>query len=157
MSTDDSAFMLGLLNTPSWLRFIGDRDVTTIEGAKNYILTGPVEMVARLGFGFYIVELKETKCAIGICGLAKRDYLEDVDLGFAFLARYCGKGYAYESATAVLEYAKNQLGLKRVVAITHPENHLSVTLLEKLGLQFERMVPHPDGDPELKLFTIDLP
>ncbi len=127
----------------------------TIEDAQHYIVKGPVEMYARLGFGFYIMEIKETKSAIGICGLAKRDYLDDVDIGYALLPQYCGKGYAYESATAVLKYAKNELGLKRVVATSRSENHRSAKLLEKLGLRFERIFKHPDGDRELRLFAID--
>jgi RimJ/RimL family protein N-acetyltransferase len=156
ISTDDSGFMLGLLNEPSWLHFIGDRGVRTIEDAQSYILKGPIEMYARLGFGFYIAEMKEAECAIGICGLAKRDYLDDVDIGYALLPQHCGKGYAYESATAVLGYAKNELGLKRVVATTRPGNYSSAKLLEKLGLRFERTMKHPDGNRELELFAIDL-
>ena len=154
MSADDAQFMLGLLNEPSWLRFIGDRGVRTIEDARNYILNGPVDMYARLGYGFYIVELKASADKLGICGLAKRDFLDDPDIGFAFLPQYCGQGYAYEAAFAVLEYAKHEVGLKRVVATTRPDNVISAKLLEKLGLRYERMVRHPDGDRELKLFSI---
>jgi RimJ/RimL family protein N-acetyltransferase len=156
MSIDDSRFMLGLLNEPSWLHFIGDRGVRTIGDAQSYILKGPVEMYARLGFGFCIVEMKIATCPIGICGLAKRDYLDDVDIGFALLPQYCGKGYAYESANAVLKYAKNELALKRVVATTRSGNHSSANLLRKLGLRFERIVKHPDGNRELELFAIDI-
>jgi len=154
MDIDDAQFMLGLLNEPSWLRFIGDRGVRTIDDARTYILNGPVEMVERLGYGFYIVELKETADRLGICGLAKRDFLDDPDIGFAFLPQYCGQGYAYEAAFAVLEYAKHAVGLHRVVATTRPDNVISANLLEKLGLRYERMVKHPDGDRELKLYSI---
>jgi RimJ/RimL family protein N-acetyltransferase len=155
MSIEDSGFMLGLLNESSWLRFIGDRGVRTIDDAKRYILTGPVEMYARLGFGFYIVELKKTGRAVGICGLAKREFLDDIDLGYAVLPQYSGKGYAYESATAILEYAKFELGLKRVVATVRSDNHISVRLLEKLSLLFQRMIRSADGSRELELFAID--
>ena len=156
MSTDDAAFMLELLNDPSWLRYIADRGVRTIEDAQNYILNGPVEMYARLGFGFYIVQIKETGYPIGICGLAKRDYLDDIDIGFALLPQYWGHGYAHESAAAVLKYARTEFGLKRIVATTRPDNHGSAKLLEKLGLQFEQTINHPDDGRELKLFTIEL-
>jgi ribosomal-protein-alanine N-acetyltransferase len=155
MSVDDAAFMLELLNEPAWLRFIGDRGVRTIADAQNYIEQGPVDMLARLGHAFYIVELKETQCAIGICGLAKRDYLDDADVGFALLTAYAGKGYAYESAVAVLDYAKNTLQLKRIVATTRLDNVISMKLLEKLGLRFERIIIHPDGDRELQMFSIE--
>src|ERR1044071_1099016 len=140
LSADDAEFILGLLNEPSWLRFIGDRGVRTIEAARDYILKGPVEMYARLGFGVYAVELKEGGIPIGTCGLIKRDSLDDVDIGYSLLPQYWSKGYAFEAASAVMEYAKDVLGLKRIVAITTTDNHSSARLLEKLGLRFERMV-----------------
>src|SRR6185503_18613176 len=122
LSADDAEFILKLLNEPSWLRFIGDKGVRTVEDARAYILNGPVEMYSRLGFGLYLVELKEEGISIGMCGLIKRDALEDVDIGFAFLPEYWGKGYAYEAAAAVMSYARSALGLKRVVAITSVDN-----------------------------------
>jgi RimJ/RimL family protein N-acetyltransferase len=154
LSTDDAEFILGLLNEPSWLHFIGDKGVRTIEDACDYILKGPVEMYARLGFGLYVAELKEEGIPIGMCGLIKRDFLDDVDIGFAFLPKYWGKGYAYESASAVMVYGKDVLGLNRIVAITSLDNHSSARLLEKLGLRFEQMVRFADEDQEVRLFAI---
>jgi RimJ/RimL family protein N-acetyltransferase len=113
-------------------------------------------MYARLGFGLYLTELKEEGVSIGICGLIKRDSLEDVDIGFAFLPRFWAKGYAYESASAVMAYGKQALGLKRIVAITSPDNQSSAKLLEKLGLQFERMVRLSHDAQEVRLFVSDL-
>ncbi|GAB3260210.1 GNAT family N-acetyltransferase [Chitinimonas naiadis] len=148
--------MLKLVNEPSWLRFIGDRGVGTLEDARRYILDGPVESYARLGFGFYLVELKETGTVLGMCGLAKRDYLDDVDIGYALLPLYWGHGYVHEAAAAVLRYASLELGLKRVVATTRPDNQASVKVLEKLGLRLVRQFRRPDDDRELLLFAIDL-
>jgi len=156
MSADDAAFMRGLLNEPSWLRFIGDRGVRTLDDARNYILTGPVASYARLGFGLYVVELKESGDPIGICGLVKRDFLDDVDIGFAFLPQYWRQGYAYEAASAVMGYGTETLGLKRIVAITAADNHSSARLLEKLGLRFERMVSYPGDGHDVRLFAIDI-
>jgi RimJ/RimL family protein N-acetyltransferase len=156
LSTDDAEFILGLLNDPSWLHFIGDRGVRTIQDAGIYILRGPVEMYARLGFGLYMVELKEGGTPIGVCGLIKRDFLDDVDIGFGFMPEYRAKGYAYESASAVIAYGKGVLGLKRVVAITSSDNRRSARLLEKLGLVFERMVKFPGEDEEVRLFAIEI-
>jgi RimJ/RimL family protein N-acetyltransferase len=113
-------------------------------------------MYARLGFGLYLVELKEAGRPIGICGLIKRDFLDDVDVGFAFLPRYWGQGYAYEAASAVLTYSREVVGLKRIVAITASDNHRSARLLEKLGLRFERMVGYPGEDQDVRLFAVDL-
>jgi RimJ/RimL family protein N-acetyltransferase len=152
LTPEDAEFILRLVNEPSWVRFIGNKGVRTIEDARAYILRGPVEMYARLGFGLYLVELKAEGVSIGMCGLIKRDALEDVDIGFAFLPKYWGKGYAYEAASAVMAYGANVLGLKRIVAITSVDNDSSIRLLEKLGLRFERMVKLSDDAEEIKLF-----
>jgi RimJ/RimL family protein N-acetyltransferase len=156
LSTEDAEFILKLLNEPSWLRFIGDKGVRTVEDARAYILNGPVEMYSRLGFGLYLVESKEEGLSIGMCGLIKRDALEDVDIGFAFFPEYWGKGYAYEAAAAVMSYAASVLGLNRVVAITSGDNDSSEKLLEKLGLRFEKMIKLSAESPEIKLFGTQL-
>lgn len=155
MTLDDAAFMLGMLNDPAWHRYIGDRGIRTIEGAREHIRNGPMAMVARFGFGFHVVELKEDGRPIGVCGLAKRDFLDDVDIGYAFLPQYGGQGYAYEAAQGVLAHAR-ELGLTRLVATVVPENAASIRLLEKLGLRFERTFQAPDSTRDLRLFAIDL-
>jgi RimJ/RimL family protein N-acetyltransferase len=155
MEPGDAAFMLGLLNDPAWHRFIGDRGIRTLDAARDYIVKGPMEMVARLGFGFYVVALKEDGCPLGVCGLAKRDFLDDVDIGYAFLPQYGGQGYAFEAATGVLAHAR-KLGLKRLVATVRPDNSASIRLLEKLGLRFERTMQAPDAERELQLFGMDI-
>jgi len=156
LTTDDAEFILQLLNEPSFLRYIGDKGVRTLMDARDYILNGPVDMYNRSGFGLYLTELKEGNVPIGVCGLIKRDALEDVDIGFAFLPRFWAKGYAYESASAVMTYGKDVLGLKRIVAITSPDNHASARLLEKLGLQFERMILLSENTEEVRLFVTDV-
>jgi RimJ/RimL family protein N-acetyltransferase len=153
LSPRDAEFILQLVNEPSWIRFIGNKGVRTIEDAGNYILNGPMEMYSRLGFGLYLVELKEEGESIGICGLIKRDFLEDVDIGFAFLPKFWGKGYAYESASAVMAYGKRAFGLNRLLAITSPDNYDSVRLLEKLGFNFESMIKLSDDSQEVRLFA----
>jgi RimJ/RimL family protein N-acetyltransferase len=155
LSTDDAEFILELLNEPSFLRFIGDKGVRTIEDACDYILNGPVDMYNRLGFGLYLIELKDGGVPIGICGLIKRDTLEDADIGFAFLPRFWAKGYAYESASAVMAYGKSAFGLNRIVAVTTPDNQSSIKVLEKLSFKFEQMVRLSVDAPEIKLFAHD--
>ncbi len=150
LSIEDADFILELVNEPSWLRFIGDKGVRS---ARDYILKGPVESYERFGFGLYLVELKENGTPIGICGLIKRESLKDVDLGFAFLPKFWGNGYAYESASAVMAYGKSAFGLNRIVAVTTPDNHSSIKVLEKLGFKFEQMVRLSVDAPEIKLFA----
>lgn len=155
LALEDAEFILELLNDPSWLRFIGDKGVRTLEDARNYIRTGPVDSYQRLGFGLYLTELKGSATPIGICGLRKRESLSDVDIGFAFLPQFRGKGYAYEAASAVMAFGKSVLGLRRIVAVTTPDNHRSVKVLEKLGLRFEHMVKLDEDGPEISLFASD--
>lgn len=155
LSADDAPFYFGLVNEPSWLKYIGDKGVRSIEDAHDAIQKGPVEMHDRLGFSLLLVELKDGMVPIGICGLIKRDTLQDVDIGFAFLPAYWGKGYALESAAAVMAYGKNVVGLKRLVAITSPDNASSIRLLEKIGLTYQRTLRLTDGATETKLFAHD--
>ncbi len=152
---DDAGFIVELLNDPSWLRFIGDKGVRTLADARAYILRGPIDMYARMGFGLYLTELKTDGAPIGLCGLIKRDSLEDADIGFAFLPRHWGQGYASEAASAVLAYGRNVLGLTRVVAITSPDNDASTRLLAKLGLKFERVLNLGDGGDEVLLHAVE--
>jgi RimJ/RimL family protein N-acetyltransferase len=134
----DAPFMLALVNDPAWLRHIGDRGIRTPQAARDYNETRFTAMYERLGFGLWMVEEKARAVPMGICGLVKRDALEEVDLGFAFLPGYRGKGYAYESAVAVRDHATGALGMKRLLAITSPVNHESARLLGRLGFVLER-------------------
>ncbi|WP_242269210.1 GNAT family N-acetyltransferase [Bacillus cereus group sp. BfR-BA-01408] len=146
----DAPFILELVNDPAWIQFIGNKGVRTLEDATNYIVNGPIDMYNKLGFGLYLVERKEDLTPLGMCGLIKRDSLEDVDIGFAFLEEFRSKGYGYESASAVIEYGVQKLGLKRIVAITTIDNINSGKLLEKVGLKFEEVIS--DSGEDLKLF-----
>lgn len=154
-SAEDAEFILQLVNEPSFIQNIGDRGVQTLENARAYILNGPVASYAKNCFGLYLVVLKETGESIGMCGLIKRDTLNDVDIGYAFLPKFWGKGYAVEAASAVKDYAKEVIRLKRLVAIVDPVNAGSIRMLEKIGLHFEKMVRLSADDIELKLFAID--
>ncbi|MGA9853755.1 MAG: GNAT family N-acetyltransferase [Gammaproteobacteria bacterium] len=149
---EDAPFILELVNDAAWLQYIGDKHVQTLEDARSYIRKGPLDMYARLGFGLYMVTLK-TGIRIGMCGLIKRDDLQDVDLGFALLARYRGRGYAQEAAAAVLNYGRNTLDLKRVVAITNPDNQRSIMVLESIGFAYEQTLVLPGQVQPTKLFA----
>ncbi len=155
LELDDAAFIVELLNDPGWIRYIGDRGVKTIDDAGAYLSNGPIKSYGLNGFGLFLVKLKEEGTPIGMCGLIKRPGLDDIDIGYAFLPEARGKGYAYESAAAVLEYGKNVIGLKRIVAITTPDNKDSIRLLEKLGMQFEKMIRVTEEADETTLFAIN--
>jgi RimJ/RimL family protein N-acetyltransferase len=153
---DDHAFLIDLLNQPSFVRFIGDRGVRTAEQAKRYVRDGPAASYERHGFGLLCVELKRGGTPIGICGLLRRDVLEDPDVGFAFLPDHWGRGYAREAAQAVLDAARERLGLERVAAITSLDNAASIRLLEALGFGERGRVTLAAGEPELRLFVREL-
>ncbi len=152
-SADDVAFLLRLLNEPSFIRNIGDRGVRNLEDAHAYLLKGPVASYCAHGFGLYRIQVKQGGESVGLCGLVKRATLDDVDLGYALLPEFCGKGYAMEAAAAVLANARSTLGLQRIVAITDPLNQDSIRLLEKLDFRFEKMVQLSSDDIALKLFA----
>jgi RimJ/RimL family protein N-acetyltransferase len=152
----DAAFILDLLNQPAFLRFIGDRNVRSLADAENYLRNGPLEMYARQGFGLYLVERKVDGVPLGICGLLKREVLEHVDLGYAFLPQYWSQGYAREAALGMLAYARDTLQVKTVVAIVDPQNEASIKLLEKIGMTYLRPITWPTDGKELKLYTVDL-
>jgi RimJ/RimL family protein N-acetyltransferase len=153
LSTGDAPFILELLNQPSFLQYIGDRGVRNLDDAREYILKGPVDSYDRLGFGLYLTARKQDGVPIGICGLVKREGLDDVDIGYAFLPAYWSKGYASEAAAAVLDYAKTVLRLQRIVAITSPDNQSSIKLLQKLGMRFDKMIRLSEDDHEVQLFV----
>ena len=155
LSIEDAAFILRLLNEPSFIQYIGDKKVRTLDDARQYIENGPRKSYEENGFGLNKVELKSTGEPMGISGLVKRDTLPEPDIGFAFLPEYWNQGYAIESARAVMDHARNVLGIKRVVAITSPDNDASARLLEKIGLRFQRLIKFTDESAEIKLFAPD--
>ena len=153
LTPEDAPFILELLNDPLFHRFIGDKGIRTVEGAREYIISGPMAMYARYGFGLFLVSLKATGAPIGMCGLLKRDVLADVDVGFAYLPQFSGQGYATEAALATVHYGRNILGLKRIVAITAPDNEASQKVLRKLGLRHTQTLQLPAYKGPSFLFT----
>jgi RimJ/RimL family protein N-acetyltransferase len=152
---EDFPFIIALLNSPGWLKYIGDRGVKTKDEAMGYLKNGPLKSYEENGFGLYKVMLKDIGTPIGLCGLLKRDSLEHPDLGFAFLAEYMGKGYAFEAAKKVLEFSRESLNITIFQAITLPDNVSSIRLLQKLGFLYLSPFRFLEGE-ELQLFQIIL-
>jgi RimJ/RimL family protein N-acetyltransferase len=153
LSTADAEFILELVNDPSFIRYIGDKQVRTLEDAQRYVLDGPVKSYQTYGFGLNLVELKSEAKPIGICGILKRDTLPDPDIGFAFLPAYWNQGYAFEAADAVMKHARDAFKVKTILAITTPDNEASGKLLTKIGMTFERLIKLTPESDEVKLFT----
>ena len=139
-SKQDAEFIVLLLNEPAFIDNINDKGVRTVDDAIKYLNDGPMATYQKFGFGLYLVELKETAEPIGMCGLLKREELDDADLGYSLLKQHWSMGYAEESAKAVLKNANHDFGLNRVIAITKVDNQRSSGLLEKLGFDFEGML-----------------
>jgi ribosomal-protein-alanine N-acetyltransferase len=156
MTEADAAFALEILNDPDFVRYVADRGVRTLEDARRYVAERFIESYRRQGFGLWVVEPKGAEVPAGICGLVRREGLPGVDIGYAFLPPFRSKGYAFESASAVLAYARDVVGLKRLLAVTDPDNAASIRVLEKLGMRFERMIGLSAGAPEVRLFAADL-
>jgi RimJ/RimL family protein N-acetyltransferase len=150
---NDTAFIIELLNSPGWLAFIGDRNVKTREQAITYLENGPIKSYQENGYGLSLVEIKDDKTPIGMCGIINRKNLENPDIGFALLPQYGGKGFAFEIAQATMIYAKDILKLPTVCAITLANNKSSIKLLEKLGMKFVKLFYFPDNNEELMLYS----
>ncbi|MBA3961240.1 MAG: GNAT family N-acetyltransferase [Chthoniobacterales bacterium] len=157
MEESDAAFMLESLNEPAFIRHVADRGVRTVAEAQTYLRERITSKYQSQAYGVWLVELKETSEAIGICGLIKRDTLEDVDLGFSFLERFWGRGFAFEAAAAVVDYGWKVADLPRIIAIVSPRNTASIRLLQKLGLSFERKIRLSTSEPELELLALGRP
>ena len=147
---NDSLFIIELLNSPEWIEFIGDKNVRTETQAIEYLQNGPFKSYAQNGYGLSLVETKDG-LPVGMCGIIKRESLENPDIGFAFLKEFTGKGYAYEMASATLSYAMNELKISKISAITLPHNTRSVRLLERIGMKLIKSFTSQDGK-ELLLF-----
>ena len=153
---EDAPFMHELMNEAPWLEFVGDRGIRTHADARAFIANRLRPSYTEHGFGFWLTELREDGTPLGICGLIKRDTLDDVDIGFGFCERYWGNGYARESAEAVIDFAREQTDLTRLAAITHPDNARSGRLLEALGLRFERMTRLGDEERDVRFYLREL-
>jgi RimJ/RimL family protein N-acetyltransferase len=156
LTVDDADFVLKLLNEPSFIEHIGDKQVRTREDARAFIDLGPWASHAALGFGLECVELKANGEPIGVCGLLKRDILDEVDVGYAFLPEYWSSGYATEAVTAILRDARNRLGLTRIAALVNNSNSSSIRLLDKLGFSFAGMVSFHEDEPDARMYVRDL-
>jgi ribosomal-protein-alanine N-acetyltransferase len=151
---DDAAFILELVNEPAWLRFIGDKNVRGLEDARGYLRDGALRSYARFGFGLLCVTLRDSGEAIGMCGLLKRDSLPDPDVGFAFLDRFRGQGYAREALDAVVKLARARPGETRILAAASPDNERSLAVLESAGFRFERMGRLADDAPPVRIYAL---
>lgn len=153
----DAPFYLTLVNDPTWIANIGDRNIHSLEAAREAIEQGACAMQKRLGFSLYLIERGSDGEPIGMCGLIKRDTLDDVDIGYAVLPAYCGLGYALEAAQAVVQHARRDIGLTRLLGITSPSNTNSNKLLQKLGLQLEQCLQLTPEGPMTNLYSINFP
>lgn len=153
LTEDDSAFVLRLVNEPAFLTNIGDKEVRNLDDARRFIREGAWTNQPKPGYGQLLVELKDTGEPVGVCGLLYRPSLDVTDVGFALLSAYHREGYAYEAATAVLQYGRSTLGIPKIVALTIPENTASIRLIEKLGLQFVEVVQMWPEDPGTLLYA----
>jgi RimJ/RimL family protein N-acetyltransferase len=154
LSPNDAVFLCELLNDPSWLQNIGDRNVRTPQDAERYIHEKFIGSYKSFGFGMYLAELKNAGSPVGLCGLVKRDSLPDPDVGFALLPRFWNQGYAFEATKAVMSYARTGLNLSKLLAIVKPDNVSSIKLLERLGFCPQGVYHPPNGATDLTLYEI---
>ncbi|GGI56036.1 GNAT family N-acetyltransferase [Winogradskyella haliclonae] len=157
ITVEDAPFILELMNTPGWLKFIGDRNVRTVADTEDYIKNNQLKCYEKHDFGYYKMCLKSDNLKpIGTAGLLKRDTLEHVDIGFSILPKFHGKGYGFETSSELLNLAKHTFHIKTVCAITLPTNKVSIGLIEKLGFKYKKTVNPFEEDKNLLLFEKQL-
>lgn len=154
MQIEDAPFFFELVNTPKWKKYIGDRNVNTIKEAENYIIERMLPQLKKLGYGNYLVIRKNGNVKIGTCGLYNREGIEGVDIGFAFLPEFEKKGYAFEAAQKIKTVGIEKFNIVKISGITIPENKASQKLLEKLNLEFKKMIRLPNDSEELMLYEL---
>lgn len=136
LAITDENFILELVNTEGWIKFIGNRNIASQIEACEYIR----KILDNKKISYWVVKLNDNGDKVGIITFIKRDYLEHHDIGFAFLPYFCKKGYAYEATKAVLEQLIRERNLSHIFATTVPENTSSVRLLKKIGLVFKKEI-----------------
>ena len=151
---DDAAFIIELLNTDGWIRYIGEKNVKTTDQARAYLENGPLKSYRNNGFGLALVEMKVDHVPIGMCGLINRDYLDHLDVGFAFLPNHTGYGFAFEIVKKTVEHALGELKQEKLFAITLPQNYSSIKLLTKIGFKYNKNFITPDTNEDLCLYSI---
>ena len=151
---EDAPLMLAIWNDPAFVRFVGDRGIRTLEQAEVALSDGPMQLYTKYGYGPFKISSREDGADMGICGLFHRDGLHEPDVGFALLPEFCGKGFGYEASRAVLDHARDRLGLASVVAVVSEQNSASIGLLEKLGLSSDGTVRLPGDDKDVRLYRI---
>jgi RimJ/RimL family protein N-acetyltransferase len=154
MDTSDAAFLVAVMNTPKWLKFIGDRNVRSEQDGISYITDRVLSQYERLGFSNFTVIRKSDGAKIGVCGLYDRPGLDGIDIGFAFLPEYEGQGYGFEAANVVKDAAMNLFKLEKLVAITSKENVASQRLLEKIGLKPQGAILLPGETEEVLYYEL---
>ena len=153
---NDADFMLELLNDKTFINSINNRNIRDIEQAKTYIQEKMLISYRLHKYGMYIVEITETQERIGVCGLVFRDQFEYPDIGYAYLQRYHGKGYAKEAAFALLEYIKGEKEFKKILAICQAQNLASISVIEAMGFNYEKIVRLDGEDKDLNYYSADL-
>jgi RimJ/RimL family protein N-acetyltransferase len=156
LTLDDAELMLAVWNDPAFVRFVGDRGIRTVDEARMTMEEGTMKLYSDHGYGPFRMALADSDEPIGICGLFRREGLDDPDIGFATLPEFCGRGFAFEAACAVIDHARDELGLLRLIAIVSPENEASVGLIRKLGLRFERMYRMAGDDDDIAIYGVQL-
>jgi RimJ/RimL family protein N-acetyltransferase len=152
LTEDDAGLMLAIWNDPAFIRYVGDREIRTLEEAATAMREGVLRLYQEHGYGPYRMALHESDEAMGICGLFKRENLEFPDIGYALLPAFCGGGFAFEAAEAVQMHALEHMGLPQLYAIVSPDNARSVHLLEKLGMSAGELIRMPGDDEDVALY-----
>ena len=156
LESSDKQFVYDLFTDPDCLRFIGDRGIKNLSDAKKYLQDRLIDSYMKYGFGLYKVTLHTDSEPMGVCGLVKREETKPPDIGFAFLPSFRSAGFCTEAAQAVLDWARANNISSEILAYTNPDNHASIRVLEKIGLQKQAITTLPGQDFKSLILSIHL-
>tara|TARA_B110000444_G_C18757279_1_gene555773 strand:+ start:688 stop:1206 length:519 start_codon:yes stop_codon:yes gene_type:complete len=151
----DAELIYQLMNTPKFIKHVGDRQLYSVEDAQKYIQDKMLAQLHSLGYSNYSLINKKNGAKIGICGLYDREGLDGIDIGFGILPEYEGLGYAFESSSRIIKAGFEELEIQEIKAITNKENISSQSLLVKLGFDLIGKVMLPIENDELLLYKIE--
>ena len=130
----DVQIMFELGSDPDVIKYAEATPVRDLEEAMQRLEQGPLSDYEKYGYGRFAVELKETGNVIGFCGIKYLPEIELPEVGYRYLKEYWGRGIGTEVAQACVDFARDDLKIKKLVALIMPDNTASINLAVKLGM-----------------------
>ncbi len=148
INLDDAEFIIRLVNSEGWLKFIGNRNITDKNEAEKYIQ----KILDNQHFYYSVFELKNSNQPIGLVTFLNRENQDFPDIGFALLPDFEKQGYTLEACKKYIDEIIKSNVYENIIGITVHDNLKSISLLKKLGLHYED--DYNEDNKALSLFSL---